>query len=211
MKKLTFLFCFFFLFSNMIIAGATPPNQPVKTSSEAVPLCPNYAEESSWVVRTQSIDKPVDVFYVYPTIYPEPSPKNMDIGRKDLQAKAKHLMVAQAGVFANLANLFAPYYRQASFTVLNPKEDMFQNRYFRIGADDIARAFEYCLANINPDRPFIIAGHSQGSLVLLDLLRSRCCIFMRSCGHGRLCIVGEGSEKRFFSSWNLIYTSKGHK
>ncbi|WP_243544842.1 DUF3089 domain-containing protein [Pseudodesulfovibrio tunisiensis] len=148
------------------LAGTTPDNA-------GVPPCPDYADDFSWAAREATPDKPVDVFYVYPTIYPEASPKNMDIRRKDLRARAEHLLVAQAGVFSGSANLFAPFYRQVSFTVLDPEKDMFHDQYLRIGADDVHRAFDYYLARLNPDRPFILAGDSQGSVVLLDLLRRR--------------------------------------
>jgi hypothetical protein len=140
---------------------------------DAIPPCPDYSQASDWAAKPGKIDKPVDVFYVYPTIYPEAYPKNMDIRRKDLRRRAEHLLTAQAGVFSPSANLFAPFYRQVSFTVLDPKKDMFHDPYFRIGADDVHRAFDYYVRYLNPDRPFILAGDSQGSVVLLDLLRRR--------------------------------------
>jgi hypothetical protein len=39
-----------------------------------VPPCPNYAEESSWVVRTQSIDKPDEKTGALNTTPPEKLP-----------------------------------------------------------------------------------------------------------------------------------------
>lgn len=139
----------------------------------SIPPCPDYSTAQSWASLPQTPDKPVDVFYVYPTIYPEASPKNMDITRDDLRGRVQGLLKAQAGVYSASANLFAPYYRQVSFTCLDPDVDMYQNRYFRVGADDVRRAFEYYLAHDNDGRPFILAGHSQGSVVLLGLLRDR--------------------------------------
>jgi hypothetical protein len=109
---------------------------------EAVPPCPDYSKDSDWAAKPEKIEQPVDVFYVYPTIYPEEYPKNMDIRRKDLRRRAEHLLTAQAGVFSPSANLFAPFYRQVSFTVLDPKKDTFHDPYFRIGADDVHRAFD---------------------------------------------------------------------
>ena len=161
------------LLSSLTFVRPVSAEQLKDSTNDVVPPCPDYAKDSGWVVRTESIDKPVDVFYVYPTIYPEKSPKNMDVRRPDLQAAAKHLMLAQAGVFSNSANLFAPYYRQVTFAELDPEEDTFHNQYFRIGADDVHRAFDYYLTHINRDRPFILAGDSQGSVVLLDLMRRR--------------------------------------
>lgn len=148
--------------------------EPVKQDIEkAVPPCPDYSQDNAWASRPTTIDKPVDVFYVYPTIYPEPFPKNMDIRNQEVRDRVIHLLYAQAGVYSPTCNLFAPFYRQVSFTVLDPKKDTFHDPYFRIGADDVHRAFDYYLRHINPDRPFILAGDSQGSVVLVDLLRRR--------------------------------------
>ena len=135
------------------------------------PQVPNYQEDSSWVFQAPKRDKPIDVFYVYPTIYAEESPPNMDINNADLRGSAEHLIDAQAGVFAESANIFAPYYRQMSFAKLNSEEDMYKNPYFQLGYSDVSRAFEYFLENLNRGRPFILAGHSQGSMVLITLMR----------------------------------------
>ncbi|WP_084448416.1 DUF3089 domain-containing protein [Desulfovibrio inopinatus] len=138
-----------------------------------LPACPDYTKTSSWAAKAERIESPVDVFYVYPTIYADASPKNMDIANETLRARAEHLLVAQAGVYSQAANLFAPFYRQASFATLDPTINTFLDPSFRIGADDVSRAFEFYLANLNHDRPFILAGHSQGTLALLDLMRRR--------------------------------------
>jgi pimeloyl-ACP methyl ester carboxylesterase len=132
---------------------------------------PDYQESSAWVTQASSPDKPIDVFYVYPTIYSADSPPNMDFQDEALRSAAEHLMTAQAGVYSNQANLFAPYYRQMSMARLNPDEDMFQNEYFKVGYSDISRAFTYYLEHLNEGRPFILAGHSQGSMALISLMQ----------------------------------------
>ena len=82
---------------------------------------PDYSHQESWAGRPDLISHPVDVFYVYPTIYSEEDPLNMDImKRPDLQSRVQGLLIAQAGVYSKSANLFAPYYRQTSFVALNP-------------------------------------------------------------------------------------------
>ncbi|MCB2188007.1 MAG: DUF3089 domain-containing protein [Deltaproteobacteria bacterium] len=138
-----------------------------------IPACPNYAQDVSWAAKPSKPDKPVDVFYVYPTIYHDTNPKNMDLCNQELRSDVQGLLKSQAGVYAGAANLCAPYYRQMSIACLDPHVDMSLNRYFRLGADDVQRAFNYYLTYLNQGRPFILAGHSQGSEVLLDLLRSR--------------------------------------
>ena len=57
----------------------------------------DYSEEYCWVAKAQTIDKAVDVFYIYPTIYLGKDPKNMDISDPSLRDNAKGLIVAQGG------------------------------------------------------------------------------------------------------------------
>lgn len=148
----------------------------VKTTADTaykIPTSPNYKDNNSWAAQPTAPTKAVDVFYVYPTIYSDTAPQNMNIFNKELRSDVQGLLKAQAGVYSDSANLFAPYYRQISFACLDPDEDMTLNQSFRIGADDVHRAFDHYITFLNQGRPFILAGHSQGSIVLLDLLRSR--------------------------------------
>lgn len=136
-----------------------------------IPPAPDYQKASSWVFQTPAPDKPIDVFYVFLTVYGGDSPPNMDINNADLRAAAEHHTDTQSSVYSESANIFAPYYRQMSMAMLNPEEDMYQNQYFQLGYSDVSRAFEYFLENLNQGRPFILAGHSQGSMVLIYLMR----------------------------------------
>ena len=135
------------------------------------PEAPDYQIDSCWVSQASTPDRLVDVFYVYPTIYNGDSPTNMDINDASLRTAAEYQIVSQAGVYSTSANVFAPYYRQMSMTQLDPETDMYQNQYFQLGYSDISRAFEYYLENLNDGRPFILAGHSQGSMLLIQLMR----------------------------------------
>jgi len=142
------------------------------------PPAPDYAKASSWVAKPEKIDYPVDVFYVHPTIYSAKSPDNMDIATPELREFAQGLTVAQAGVYSDSANLFAPFYRQQSGAVqdeftANHGTDMFSDPSFQLGAGDVERAFDYYLEHFNQGRPFILAGHSQGTMTLINLMRKR--------------------------------------
>ena len=156
----------------VLLSGGCGTDHSISTDSEeTTPDAPDYSQISSWVFQTDSLVKPVDVFYVYPTIYAGESPANMDTQDTELRGAARRLIDVQASVYANTANVFAPFYRQMSLSRLNPEEDMYQNRYYQIGYRDVLRAFEYYLENLNGGRPFILAGHSQGSMVLISLMR----------------------------------------
>jgi len=139
---------------------------------------PDYSQDVSWVIKADKIEKEVDVFYIYPTIYLGKEPENMDIFNPQLRSNARGLLTAQAGVYSPYANLFAPFYRQQSAATQsmepnNGGRDAFADSLFLKGYKDVERAFDYYLEHLNKDRPFILAGHSQGSMVVLNLLRKR--------------------------------------
>ena len=70
----------------------------------------------------------------------------------------------QATVFNEIANIYAPYYRQANLT---PESPTVVNG---IPTMDATMAFDYYIKHFNNGRPFILAGHSQGSNILSNLL-----------------------------------------
>ena len=77
----------------------------------------------------------------------------------------------QASAFEPVGNLYAPYYRQAdaAYTLTLPLAEQ-AKVVGGIPATDGLAAFDYYIQNFNQGRPFILAGHSQGSNVLLYLL-----------------------------------------
>ena len=138
----------------------------------------DYSDTFNWVSLPSSVEKEIDVFYVYPTIYSGTDPQNMNVSDPLLRKNALGLLGAQAGVYSAHANLFAPYYRQQtaalqSMSAGNNGVDAYQNPVFQVGAKDIEQAFEYYLENLNTDRPFILAGHSQGTMTLINLMREK--------------------------------------
>ncbi len=167
-------------FSSSMVAGGLVLGGCLTSASlaDTVPPAPDYATDEAWVAQPAALSHPVDVFYVYPTIYAGTDPKNMDISDPALRDNAAGLLKAQAGVYSPHANLFAPFYRQQSgatqsMAAGNDGNDPFQDPAFQVGAGDVERAFDYYLEHLNPDRPFLIAGHSQGSMALIHLMRRR--------------------------------------
>ena len=160
--------CLVFLVSLWCLGGcaASHPQNPQS------PGAPDYAQAESWAfLPAGQTDKPVDVFYVYPTIFGGDGPARMDITDEDLRHKADVQILINAGVFTDMANLFAPYYRQASIEVvwMNEQEG---EALLSDGYHDIIRAFNYYMEHYNNGRPFILAGFSQGSMALLELMKA---------------------------------------
>ncbi|MBV9842061.1 MAG: DUF3089 domain-containing protein [Sphingomonadaceae bacterium] len=115
---------------------------------------------------------PAALFFVAPTAYLSRAHWNMPLGDRDADRRAKLFVSGEASAFNNVAAVWAPRYRQATVaTFLAESRDGEAALDFAYG--DVARAFEAFVAAQPADRPIILAGHSQGSLHLLRLLRER--------------------------------------
>ncbi|MEO7634775.1 MAG: DUF3089 domain-containing protein [Sphingomicrobium sp.] len=110
---------------------------------------------------------PVDCFYVYPTV-------SSDEGlNSDLNAGRDERLAAetQFARFASVCRPFAPVYRQmtvASIAVYATGGDV--SRAGAIAYTDVAAAFRNFIARRSAGRPFVLIGHSQGSLMLQLLI-----------------------------------------
>jgi len=141
---------------------------------DTAPPAPDYAEPGSWLALPKTPGAPphpVDVFWVYPTVVTaEVTPDSwlQDITDASLTAKAAGTLERQASALTDGANLYAPLYRQANVAVLGVASGL-KEEIMAPAHEDVWRAFMYYLKNYNDGRPFIIAGHSQGSNILLDL------------------------------------------
>ena len=142
-----------------------PCSRPLPTTA----LNPN-GYGSTGLVRPAS-DPPIDCFYVYPTISRDRSSNSdFDAGPEE-QAAA----TVQFARFGTVCRTFAPIYRQATLAALlgtlnggATRAEMLEFAYY-----DIVNAFEHYLATWNRGRPFVLVGHSQGSIHLSRLLAER--------------------------------------
>ena len=135
---------------------------------------PDYSQTANWLALSSSPNKNVDVFYVYPTAYKKAVPSDPDfcaIDNPTMVQGAQSAFQRQATAFAPYANIFAPYYRQVDATYqLSLPFDQQDENIAEVPGPDVIAAFEYYLQHYNNGRPFILAGHSQGSAVLKYLL-----------------------------------------
>ncbi len=151
-----------------------------------VPEKPNYHDPSFWAalpdkddsadgvpsntnLTDNQVNAEVDVFFVHPTTYLNNESWSADAKNK-IEVYGIDPLYIQASVFNESAKVYAPRYRQATlYSFLD--ESGSGKRAFSVAYDDVIRAFIHYLAYYNKGRPFIIAGHSQGSKMLIPVLR----------------------------------------
>jgi hypothetical protein len=133
----------------------------------------DYSKASHWLSLPATV-KNVDVFYLYPTAWNKVNPTDPNICEIDnpsMLIGSNAAFAHQATAFETVGNIYAPYYRQedAAFVLSLPVN---QRDALVAGAptSDAVAAFDYYIRHYNKGRPFILAGHSQGSEVIRNLL-----------------------------------------
>jgi Protein of unknown function (DUF3089) len=108
-----------------------------------------------------------DCFYVYPTTsLDEAANSDMVANREEWDRAAEQL-----ARFAAVCRTFAPLYRQVTLTALRKRlKNADITLDFELGLRDVRDAWRSYLARDNGGRPFVLIGHSQGSLVLQRLI-----------------------------------------
>ena len=109
-----------------------------------------------------------DCFYVYPTVSLQQGPNaNLTIGGAETDAA-----IAQASRFSQVCQVYAPMYRQVTLTYLESHPSLdFPASVTATAYDSIRAGFEDFVEHASDGRPFVVIGHSQGSAMLILLLK----------------------------------------
>lgn len=149
-------------------------DQSAKADTSVDGTVTDYSDPNNWLTKDTKEDKTVDIFYVYPTAYNKLSkedPNYCTVDNVSMIKGANGAFNRQATAFLPVGNIYAPYYRQAdALYLIGMKPAERDAAIDLIPAKDVKAAFYYYIDHYNNGRPFILAGHSQGSMVLLNLL-----------------------------------------
>jgi metallophosphoesterase (TIGR03768 family) len=135
-------------------------------SSNSTPKATDYSKPEHWLPMPAT-NMPVDIFYLYPTSWTSTNsnPEVCAIDNPSMLQMAPQAFAKTATAFETIGNIYAPFYRQDNLSPSNRLEIIAD-----IPTLDAVAAFDYYIKNFNNGRPFILAGHSQGSDVLSNLL-----------------------------------------
>lgn len=180
-----------FQFGDRVLASLGTPKGHFETPTGNGP---DYAKSESWLARPGDATKLADwmpvsptgqaptppdatmkdaaTFYVHPTTYLQNDRWNAPLDLSgDEKRRTEVFVQSQASAFNGVSQVWAPRYRQAAFgAFLLTSDDA--TKALDLAYGDVRQAFDAFLA-ANPDKPIILAGHSQGSLHLLRLLHDR--------------------------------------
>jgi len=187
------------LLAGLSFAGAasaqTPP--PAAQPPAEAPKPNNYADPKSWLCRPGAHDAcdidetttvvaadgtftketwkadanaPIDCFYVYPTISTDPG-QNSDMTADPAEI---NVIKQQFARFASMCRPYAPLYRQITLVGLR-KMLAAPGAAPAFGEglqyNDVKDAWNYYLEHDNKGRGVVLVAHSQGSFILIDLIK----------------------------------------
>ena len=180
MKSILFLFISLFLFSCGLQKNISyssdyiTPSQNFKTNKNNLEL--DYNDETNWAFRSDLHDFnillpknyefnneeifDVSVFYIHPTSLFSSENWNADTTHFVDNKLIELCLENQASIFAGLADLYAPHYREMHIYSYN--DTINGIKAFHVAYNDVLMSFKYFLQNIKTDK-FIIASHSQGT------------------------------------------------
>ncbi|MCR5646028.1 MAG: DUF3089 domain-containing protein [Bacteroidales bacterium] len=156
-----------FLMLICLIASSCGRKTPVE------PAWIDYSDTVYWYSQGDESHK-ADVFYVYPTVSTISYTDNgsswyADITLPEVREEANGNQRFNQMLYGEY-NFYAPYYRQMIFEAYQQPQDSLE-KIAAFAADDINDAFQYYMEHFNHGRPFFLMGHSQGSQMLIELLK----------------------------------------
>jgi hypothetical protein len=173
------------LFPDQIMRAAFTPTGEFKAQKAAA--ADAYADKSMWIARPDIVDNPAlwepniletdnlpnhATFFIHPTSYLARAHWNAPLDDKEANDRAALFVRGQASVFNKSKQVWAPRYRQAAFGAFLT-DALEATRALDAAYGDVAAAFDHFIASVDPKTPIILAGHSQGSLHLLRLLKEK--------------------------------------
>ena len=180
----------------LVLAGATVDSwfftlsNPGSFDPAAAPPVPDYAEPSAWAALPELEDgadvalpelPAVDqrdpelaraaVFYIHPTTWLGGAWNAPIDDPAVVEATERGGTLIQASAFNGCCSIYAPRYRQAhGHAFIRPNAD--GDAAVELAYADLERALDHFLAEIG-ERPFIVVGHSQGTVLGTRLVRER--------------------------------------
>jgi hypothetical protein len=117
------------------------------------------------VKRFPADRRPIDCFYVYPTVSQQPTLN----ANRDIDAMVRGVAKVQASRFSSVCRVYAPVYRQVTVKGLT---DVTQARDVGVplAYGDVRAAWRDYLRHDNHGRGVVLIGHSQGTGLLTRLI-----------------------------------------
>lgn len=124
-------------------------------------------------IATEATRGDAAIFFIHPTSYLTRGHWNAPLDDAEANWRATLFIRGMASTLAGAGEIWAPRYHQAAMGAFLTRDVDTANRALNAAYVDVDQAFTQFLTEIGPDRPIILAGHSQGALHLSRLMKER--------------------------------------
>lgn len=164
-------------FLYILLALATGSCSESKTGPYMA-AAPDYSDAQMWYISEAEAEAEAeaDVFYILPTcVWDWTDSEGRTCHYADVY-NPEHIAALLPSnqladeIFGEYADFYSPYYRQITLDSWTDEETV--NERFPHAMDDVFRAFEHYMDNMNEGKPFVIAGFSQGAKCVVELVKS---------------------------------------
>jgi hypothetical protein len=127
--------------------------------------------ERETVIHDRTENPEFDCFYVYPTVLLSGAAQMVDFSEAGVKMVADALL-PQAARFSRICQIYAPLYRQVGLgTTTDGGVTMTEGADRVLALKDVRDAFAFYLKNFNHGRKFVLMGHSQGTGMLVEMMK----------------------------------------
>lgn len=168
----------------LLVAGAARANvvwlchprisaDPCEIPLDTTVYGPGGGSSAQTLPRAPEAKRSVDCFYVYPTVSNQLTPNSTQA----IDPEEVSIAEWQAARFSSVCRVFAPMYRQVTATGLFGGEfvpvSLSSQAPMAIAYSDVLAAWQQYMAEDNHGRGVILIGHSQGAIMLEQLIRTQ--------------------------------------
>lgn len=160
-------------FALLLVLAVVSCRRANKAPVVEIPQEPDYADTSQWFIVDRNSG--VDLFYVISTETGDyiASSGNLchyaDTYDDTIRRLMEGEMIGVDRLLSGDLNYYSPYYRQCTLHTF--LADSLVETRKPLAMHDVCRAFDYYMEYFNQGRPFILAGFSQGAMVVVDLVK----------------------------------------
>jgi len=138
--------------------------------------CAGFADNKMWCCKPSEATEKTDVFYIVSTnIMHSYKPDGSEsfiavLDDKEKATLATEINYIHESMFPEKVNFYAPYYHQVTMAAIESVSEKEIAELFAKATNEVLEAFNYYMDNLNQGRPFILAGYSQGSIQVKNIV-----------------------------------------
>lgn len=172
----------------------------------------DYSDPANWLALPSETPLDIDIVYLIPSACMDPEAgKVCAVDDPVMHTMGTAYYGMQATCFEGVGNIFAPWWRQVNAALLPTMAyDEIDELEFSGPRTDVYAALDYFFENLNDGRPYILAGHSQGSrlisMVLAEYMLEHPDRYARMIAAYR---IGDGLTKEYLAANPHVKAAQG--